>query len=227
MTNRSLPKLLRRRWRTLSSVVAGVLAAILASRAGAPLGLSTLAGWDLGCLLFLVTTLGMMWGEDETACRARAAAEDEGQTLIMTIVLSAVVASLAATLVALREARAAGPHLPGGESWAWILSVSTLVLGWLMMQTVFTLRYAHQYFGDGDRDGTSDRGLAFPGEAPKTYRDFFYVSVCVGATAQVSDVDVTSARFRGLVTQHALLSFFYNTMVLALGINISATIIGQ
>ena len=107
------------------------------------------------------------------------------------------------------------------------MSVSTLVLGWIVVQTVFTLRYAHRYFGDADDDGAIDRGIKFPGDPPKTYHDFVYVAVCVGATAQVSDVNITTARYRRLVTQHALLAFFYNTMVLALGINILATIIGH
>ena len=75
--------------------------------------------------------------------------------------------------------------------------------------------------------GEPDRGVKFPGEAPKTYMDFIYMAVCVGATAQVSDFNITTARYRRLVTQHALLAFFFNTTVLALGINILATLIGQ
>jgi uncharacterized membrane protein len=92
---------------------------------------------------------------------------------------------------------------------------------------VFALRYAHRYFADNNDDGAIDRGLKFPGEPPATYVDFIYMSVCVGATAQVSDVNVTGARFRGLVTQHALLAFFYNTLVLAFGINILGSAIGH
>jgi uncharacterized membrane protein len=75
--------------------------------------------------------------------------------------------------------------------------------------------------------GVIDGGAKLPGAPPSTYQDFFYLAVCVGATAQVSDVDITTARYRRLVTQHALVAFFFNTMVLALGINILATIIGK
>jgi uncharacterized membrane protein len=128
----------------------------------------------------------------------------------------------------MHEAKAAGGHPAAAAPWAaWIMSVSTLVLGWFVLQTVFALRYAHRYFGDLDDDGSIDRGVKFPGEPPRTYHDFIYVAVCVGATAQVSDFNITTARYRRLVTQHALLAFFYNTMVLALGINILATVIGQ
>jgi uncharacterized membrane protein len=101
------------------------------------------------------------------------------------------------------------------------------LLGWLVVQTLFTLHYAHRYFGDGDADGEADQGVVFPGEAPTSYHDFVYMAVCIGASAQVSDFNITTCRFRRLVTQHALLAFFFNTAVLALGINIIASIIGQ
>jgi len=97
----------------------------------------------------------------------------------------------------------------------------------VLVQTVFTLHYAHRYFGDGNRDGEMDGGVKFPGDEPTNYRDFIYMAVCVGATAQVSDFNITNTRFRQLVTVHATLAFFFNSMVLALGINLLATIIGQ
>jgi len=221
------PNLLRRRWRPILGTIVGVSCGLVAHLHGQPPGLSSLMGWNVACLVFLAPTAWMMWRDDERTVRARAAYEDEGQTLTTVIVLAVVLASLAATVVAMREAKAVGIHASGAASWTWALSVTTLVLGWVMIQTVFTLRYAHRYFGDGDDDGVIDRGIKFPGAPPKTYQDFIYLAVCVGATAQVSDVNVTTARYRHLVTQHAALAFFYNTMVLALGINILATIIGQ
>jgi uncharacterized membrane protein len=222
------PGLFQRRWRVILAAVVGVAGLTLARSRGFPPGLSSLVGWNGACLVFLTTTLWMMWRDDEKTVRARAAYEDQGQTVTMGIVLVAVMASLAATVVAMQEAKAGSAPAAGGALLAaWIMSVSTLVLGWIVVQTVFTLRYAHRYFGDADNDGAIDRGIKFPGDPPKTYHDFVYVAVCVGATAQVSDVNITTARYRRLVTQHALLAFFYNTMVLALGINILATIIGH
>jgi uncharacterized membrane protein len=129
--------------------------------------------------------------------------------------------------MALKQAKAASAHGGGAPPWAWLFSISTLILGWVIVQTVFTLHYAHRYFGDGDRDGEADAGVKFPGDAPTTYRDFIYMAVCIGASAQVSDFSITNARFRNLVTAHSLLAFLFNTMVLALGINILATVIGQ
>jgi uncharacterized membrane protein len=222
------PGLFRRRWRVILAAVVGVAGVSLARSSGFPPGLASLVGWNGACLVFLTTTLWMMWRDDEQTVRARAAYEDQGQAVTMGIVLVAVMASLAATVVAMQEAKAGSVPAAGAPLLAaWIMSVSTLVLGWIVVQTVFTLRYAHRYFGDADDDGAIDRGIKFPGDPPKTYHDFVYVAVCVGATAQVSDVNITTARYRRLVTQHALLAFFYNTMVLALGINILATIIGH
>jgi uncharacterized membrane protein len=210
------------------AALVGVAGGVLAAACGFPPALAILAGWNAACLVFLGTTLWMMWRDDEETVRARAAYEDQGQPVTLGIVLIAVMASLAATVLAIHEAKSPGAHAPASPLWpAMVLSVSTLLLGWLVVQTVFALRYAHRYFGDRNLDGTIDGGIKFPGDPPSTYHDFIYVAVCVGATAQVSDFDITTPSYRRLVTQHALLAFFYNTMVLALGINILGTIIGQ
>jgi uncharacterized membrane protein len=168
----------------------------------------------------------MIWRDDEARVRRRASYEDEGHTLTTAILLSAVAASLGATVFALREGRSAYARAPIAPPWALAFSVSTLILGWLVVQAVFTIHYAHRYFGDGDADGKEDRGVQFPGAAPRNYTDFAYMAVCIGTSAQVSDFDITDNSFRRLVTFHSLLAFFFNTMVLALGINILASVIG-
>jgi uncharacterized membrane protein len=219
--------MLQRRWRSLLGAAVGVAGFAVARSRGLPPGLSGLIGWNFACLVFLTTTGWMMWRDDEPLLRARAAYEDEGETLTISIVLIAVAASLGAAVMALQESKAAGPHVIQSGPWPAALSFTTLVLGWFVVQSVFTLRYAHRYFGDGDLDGEIDGGVKYPGQAPRTYLDFVYLAICVGATAQVSDVSITKSRYRNLVTQHAVVAFFYNTMVLAMGINILASIIGH
>jgi uncharacterized membrane protein len=219
------PNMLIRRWRVLLGVAAGAGALVFAHSQALPPGLSSLIAWNAACVVFLATTLWMLWRDDEATVRKRAAYEDQGQSITLAIVLSAVIASLAATVIALREQKAASAHTANVPPWAWVFSISTLILGWIVVQTVFTLRYAHRYFGDGNADGKADGGVKFPGDPPKTYHDFIYMAVCIGASAQVSDFNLTDARFRRLVTQHSLLAFFFNTMVLALGINILGTLI--
>jgi uncharacterized membrane protein len=223
MSDVQKPSLLARRWRILLG--AAVMAAVIAAARQLHLlpGLAGLIGWNAGSVVYLATTLWMLWRDDEATVRRRAAYEDEGSSVTQIIILSAVVASLGATVLALREGK--GAHDVAAPSWAWLFSVSTLILGWAIVQTVFALTYAHRYFGDGDRDGADDKGVEFPGEPPKTYHDFIYMAVCIGASAQVSDFDITSSRLRRLVTLHSLLAFFFNTMILALGINIIASVI--
>ncbi len=221
------PNILVRRWRVLVAAALGGAVFLAAVQAGAPRGLAGLMGWNAAAGLFLTASLQMILRDDEATVRKRAAWEDENNAITLLIVLSAVAAGLAGTVVAMHESKATAAHVAGADPWAWVFSVSTLLLGWLTVQTIFTLHYAHKYFGDGDTDGKPDGGVQFPGQPPTTYHDFFYMAVCIGASGQVSDFNITSSSVRRLVTLHALLAFFFNTAVLALGINILATLIGQ
>jgi uncharacterized membrane protein len=220
-----LATLLQNRWRTLFAGVVGVSAGWLAHRHGLLDGASTLVGWDAAAAAFVLPTGWLLLTSDEAAVRARAKLEDEDRTVLMSIVLAAVAVSLAAIVLALKETKLKGAA--GPPSWVIGLSVATLVLSWLVVQCLYALHYAHRYFGDADDDGQEDGGIEFPGAKPTTYKDFVYVAVCVGATCQVSDFDIVTARFRNLVTTHALISFVFNTMVLALGINIIGNLMGQ
>jgi len=225
MSDMHKPGWIARRWRILLAAAIAAAAIVGARQLHLLPGLAGLIGWNAGSVVYLATTLWMLWRDDEATVRRRAAYEDEGSSITQAIILSAVVASLGATVLALREGKGAQAHDVAAPPWAWVFSVSTLILGWMIVQTVFALRYAHRYFGDGDRDGAEDKGVVFPGEPPKTYHDFIYMAVCIGASAQVSDFDITSSRLRRLVTLHSLLAFFFNTMILALGINIIASVI--
>jgi uncharacterized membrane protein len=215
------------RWRVIVAAGLGLASLVPIGLAHLPPGLSGLIAWNVAALAFLIPTLWIIGRDDEASLRRRAAAEDESQAITLAIVLSAVVAGLAGAVVALHESKGGHGDVSGARSWAWVFAISTVLLGWTLVQTVFTLHYAHRYFGDGDKDGEMDGGVKFPGDAPTNYRDFIYMAVCVGATAQVSDFNITNTRFRQLVTVHATLAFFFNSMVLALGINILATVIGQ
>jgi uncharacterized membrane protein len=217
------PGLLVRRWRVLAAAAVGVAGFFAARSFGARLSLAGLAGWNIGAAAYLVTTLRMILWADEAQVRAHAAAEDETPWVTTVIVLSAIVAGLAATLAAMHEAKSSAP---AAHAWAAALSVSTLALGWISVQAIFTLHYAHRYFAGDDGDGRGDPGILFPGHPPTTYNDFLYMALCVGVSGQVSDFSLTTTPFRRLVSVHAALAFFFNTAVLALGINILASIIG-
>jgi uncharacterized membrane protein len=213
------------RWRALLGGGVGVAAGFGGHAAGLSPAAAALVGWVLGAIAYLVPTWWMFLRDDEARVRRRAGREDETLWGITSVILAALMASLGAIALALHDGHAkSGTHHPLALS---LLAGLTLISGWLVLQSLFTLHYAHRYFGDRDGDGTADEGIKFPGDPPRTYRDFIYVAICIGATFQVSDFNITHARFRNLVTVHAALAFFFNTMVLAFGINILGSLVGQ
>jgi uncharacterized membrane protein len=214
------------RWRALAGVGCAVAGVVLGRAAGLQTAATLLIGWNAGAAAYLVPTVHLLLWSDAARVRREAGREDEGRTVITALILGAVLTSLAAIVFTLHDGHGGqGAGRSATPAWLLALCVSTLVFGWSLVQAQFALHYAHRYFGDRDGDGTADKGIDFPGEAPSTYRDFVYVAVCIGSTFQVSDFDITDRRFRDLVTVHAAISFLFNTTVLALGINIVAGLI--
>ena len=211
-------------WRIAAAVAAGVVALVFSMGKLKPSGAAPLLAWDVGAVVYLAALAFLFFTNTEPLMRARAKQEDENRAILMSLILLTIGASLGAIVLTLRNAQAAGKA--GLPIWLVVLATVSLVLGWLLVQALFTLHYAHRYFADKDSDGEADGGVKFPGDPPTSYRDFLYMAVCIGATCQVSDFDITSGRFRNLVTVHALIAFGFNTMVLALGINMIAGLIG-
>jgi uncharacterized membrane protein len=106
---------------------------------------------------------------------------------------------------------------PGAESLMVLLSLVAVISAWLLTHTSFTLRYAHLYYRDDDE---GEGGLAFPGDRRPDDFDFAYFAFTIGMCFQVSDVTVSSPQIRRAVLAHALLSFAYNTVILALALNL-------
>jgi uncharacterized membrane protein len=101
------------------------------------------------------------------------------------------------------------------------LAIGTVVLSWTFIHTIFALHYAHEFYGSGEHKN----GLRFPGDGQPDYWDFIYFSFVVGMTFQVSDVAVTHKSVRRMVVAHGALSFFFTTAVVAMAVNIAASII--
>jgi uncharacterized membrane protein len=110
---------------------------------------------------------------------------------------------------------------------ALTFGVLAVCLGWFLIHTMFVFRYAHLYYYDSDQDGTAQRGLTFPGTTEPDDYDFAYFSFVIGMTFQVSDVQITDPGVRTLVLFHALLSFGYNTAILALGVNLASSLLNS
>ena len=198
----------------------GVLGWLAARHLNAPVSSHILIGWDACALVYVATTWRLFLTADEAEVRRRAAAEDEKPPGILLLVLAAILSSLVAVVVAMLNARSAGPDI---KTITAACAGVTLVLSWVVLHSVFTLHYAHRHFGDG----TDKPGFLFPGEPASTYLDFVYLAFSIGATFQVSDNNVLTAKLRNLVTAQAVCAYFYNTAVLALGINIIASLVGN
>jgi uncharacterized membrane protein len=198
--------------------VTGVAALVLLPATVSPLT-ATILAWDFGCLVFLLLSAVAFSREREGRMAADAKRQQEGEWTIFWLTVGAVAASFAAII----EEFSAIKHVQGDPPALRVaLLVVTLLLSWLMTHTAFALRYAHEYYtvsGQGGADG----GLEFPGEKKPDYWDFFYFALVLGMTFQVSDVQITSHKLRRLATVHGLLAFLFNTVILALSVNIGAS----
>lgn len=147
--------------------------------------------------------------------------EDSSVTFIFLFIIASAFASLFAVVILLQSIKgkpsdAVTTHI--------ILSVASVAVSWWLTHTVFTLRYAHLYYGDVDGEKGYDGGLEFPKEPEPDYMDFVYFAFVLGMTFQVSDVEISSRKIRRLAWAHSILSFVFNTVIVALSINIIASL---
>jgi uncharacterized membrane protein len=151
---------------------------------------------------------------DADATKARAGEEDPGRTLVYVIVLLASGVSLLAATAVVRDAHTLGAGIAHAVTG---LCLATVALAWGMTHTAFTFRYARLYYR-ADSEGIG--GVELPGKEPPSYFDFAYFAFTIGMCFQVSDVCVTSRQIRRAVLLHALISFAYNSVILAFVLNL-------
>ncbi len=179
-----------------------------------------LTGWNIGVAVYLVLMHSMFRRCDIDHIRRRAAEQDEGEFAILILTMIATVASLGAIVVELGGVKQAAS---GDAFLQLLLAAVTILLSWGFIHTIFTIHYAHEYYGER-RDGKIG-GLIFPGDAKPDYLDFLYFSLVIAMTSQVSDVNITSKVIRRVVSLHGVLSFFFNLTVLALTVNMISNLI--
>jgi uncharacterized membrane protein len=182
-----------------------------------PTSLSTttraLLAWNTGGLVLMVIATIIMVRADSDETRRRAAAHDPGRTWVWLLVLGASAFSLFAATLAVRGAKS----LEGSESSLLVaMCIATVAISWLLTHTAFTLRYAHLYYRELDGEG----GLAFQGDDKPDDLDFAYYAFTIGMCFQVSDTAITSRTIRRTTLAHAIISFTYNTGILAFAINV-------
>lgn len=191
-------------------VALGLGAAILA--ASQVLGLSMALRALLAFDAFALTYLALMARHAQSATpddlRRHAETEDEGIALILALAGGSVLVSLAAIWLVL------GEDAPLSRPLDMVLALAAVPLGWAMVHTLASFRYAHLHYAPDE-----SCQLDFPGGEPPNLWDFLYFGFTIGMTAQTSDVVVGTARMRRVVLLHAVVAFFYNTVILALAVN--------
>jgi uncharacterized membrane protein len=174
-----------------------------------------LIGWDTFVTFYLVLAYTMMFRCGLGHIRGNAVRQDDGRFLILLVTALGAFASLAAIVFELGASHRSVPQLT--------LATVTIALSWAAVHTTFALHYAHDYYR-----GAKPGGLQFPsgeGHDHADYWDFVYFSFVIGMTAQVSDVGITDKMIRRTATAHGIISFIFNTALLALMVNIAASAI--
>lgn len=174
-----------------------------------------LIAWDVFAILYVVLVAVMMLRCDHRHIRRNAIMQDDGRFVILLVTALGAFASVAAIVLELGTSH----HDVAGL----VLATVTVTLSWATVHTAFALHYAHDYYR-----GSKPGGLQFPAGDPQDhadYWDFVYFSFVIGMTAQVSDVGITDKVIRRTATVHGIISFVYNTALVALMVNIAASAI--
>jgi uncharacterized membrane protein len=208
--------------RFYGSVIAGAFALIFLPHDW-PHTVRSSVAWDIGGIVYLAFAIRLMFTCGADRIHARAERRDDSRAVILFIILLAIAASFAAIAGLIGEAK-----LPAtGQTQKALLAglaVVTIMTSWGVTQFVFALHYAHDYYRPDEGDEAN--GLLFPECQDPDYWDFLYFAVSIGATSQTSDTQIRSRALRRLVTLHAVIAFFFNTAVLALTVNIAASLAG-
>jgi uncharacterized membrane protein len=199
------------------ALAGGAGSAAIALAQDASWSVSSLVGWDVAGLVFVLWVWLTISGADQLATARIARAEDASRAAAETVLVGAGTASLLAVAFALVQA---GHSTAPGKGLLTALAVASVVLAWASVHTVYLLRYARLYFSP------PIGGIDFGDEAPD-YRDFAYLALTIGMTFQVSDTDLTAKKARRVAIHHALLSYLLGTVIVAITINVVAGLLGR
>ncbi len=201
--------------RVLGSLAAGLAAGVVASVFVA-WQTAALIGWDTAAGLFALRVWLTILPMDPAECAGHAVQEDPSRTIADVVVLVAAVASLSSVaLILVKAASSSG----GTKAFLLGVGVVSVVLAWLAVHTVFTLRYARLYY-TGEVGGVD-----FNEDTRPDYTDFAYLAFTIGMTFQVSDTDLTTTAVRRTALRHALISYLFGAVIIGLIINVVASLL--
>lgn len=212
--------------RLLVSVAVSILTFFLI-RNSISLQMALMISWDV----FVFSVISLVWLLFIVAkpwqVQRLAGAQDNSRGFIFLLVTLAAMASVFAVIILLQTSA----HLSQKQVLHHVLvAILSVVCSWVLLHTIFALRYAHIFYENvkpDDQGHQCGSGLLFPEEKSPDYIDFAYFSFVVGMTFQVSDVEISSRRIRRLTLAHSLLSFMFNTVIVALSINVVSGLIAH
>lgn len=218
-----LGRLLMGRPRLFTSLALSLVAYALLPFRGST---SALLAWNLFTWLYLAFEIAMIAGSDAQTIRWRAAATDDTKWVILALTLTAAVISLGAILAEIGIAKDLKGTL---KALHLALAGVTILSAWIFIHFTFAMHYAHEFF-DETKSEPGERpklrgGLVFPDTDDPDYWDFLYFSFVIGVASQTADVSISSKQMRRTSLGHSVLSFFFNSAILALTINIAAGLI--
>jgi len=181
---------------------------------------SFLFAWDSFSLCMIIISWIIFFNSPYQHIGLEAKMQDESSSTIFIIVVCSVCISFFGILFLL--------HNKSGTTINKELHTIAAMLGiafsWLLLHTTFTFRYAHLYY-TASTTAHALNGLIFPEEKKPHYIDFAYFSFVIGMTFQVSDVQITSRTIRRFVLLHSIISFIFNTVIVALTISMVSNLI--
>jgi len=176
-------------------------------------------GWDVFSICMIIISGVIFSTMRPRQIRVLAKQEDAGRVVVFFIVLVAILGSLMGVLLLLQN-KEAWKLSKGVETFIYI---SGVICSWLLLHTMFAYRYALLYYGDHPLDPDLHTvGLQIPNELWPDYLDFAYFAFVIGMTFQVSDIEISSRRIRRVALIHGMISFLFNTVIVALTINVLA-----
>jgi uncharacterized membrane protein len=179
--------------------------------------LAVLVGW----VVLSSSLLAWIWADigvcDATATRAKSTVEDSSHTTSVVVMVTASIVSLGGVAAGLAKSR----HVSLWQEIALtVVALLAVVLAWFVVHTMFTLRYAHEYYLE------PAGGIDIPGNCDPDYRDFAYFAFTIGMSFATSDSEITTALIRRIALRHALVSYLFGTAIVGLTINVMASFIG-
>jgi len=175
-----------------------------------------LLSWDSFCIAMIVVSWILFFTTTAEELCDVVDKQDDGLRVIFSIVLIAVIFSVLGTLILIIHNSSSSLD----KVFHAIVSLSPVLFSWILLHTIFAIRYAHLYHDHNKLNtGSNVGGIEFPCKTQPDYVDFAYFSFIIGMTFQVSDVSVSSRVIRRFVLMHSVISFFFNTIIIALTIN--------